>query len=55
MRSCGGEPAIVSARTLAGVYIGTIIGAGFASGQEVLQFFALQEAWFWGSGPLAST
>ncbi|HZK57742.1 MAG TPA: hypothetical protein VFD17_05475, partial [Clostridia bacterium] len=25
--------------TLASVYIGTVIGAGFASGQEVLQFF----------------
>ncbi len=25
--------------TLAGIYVGTVIGAGFASGQEVLQFF----------------
>lgn len=25
--------------TLASIYIGTVIGAGFASGQEVLQFF----------------
>src|SRR5690625_7916776 len=24
---------------IAGVYIGTIIGAGFASGQEILQFY----------------
>ena len=24
---------------VAGVYVGTIIGAGFASGQEVLQFY----------------
>ncbi len=30
-----------SSTTLAAVYIGTVIGAGFASGQEVLQFFAL--------------
>jgi len=27
--------------TLAAVYIGTVVGAGFASGQEVLQFFSL--------------
>ena len=25
--------------TLASVYVGTVIGAGFASGQEILQFF----------------
>ena len=24
---------------IAGVYVGTIIGAGYASGQEILQFF----------------
>ncbi|MEW6182442.1 MAG: hypothetical protein AB1500_04595 [Bacillota bacterium] len=29
----------ISALTIAGVYIGTVVGAGFASGQEVLQFF----------------
>jgi len=29
----------VSALRIAGTYIGTIVGAGFASGQEVLQFF----------------
>ncbi len=29
----------VSARTLAGAYVGTVVGAGFATGQEVLQFF----------------
>ena len=28
-----------SAFTIAAVYIGTVVGAGFASGQEVLQFF----------------
>jgi uncharacterized membrane protein YkvI len=39
--SCAGEPATVSASTLASVYVGTVIGAGFASGQEALQFFAL--------------
>ncbi len=27
--------------TLAAVYVGTVVGAGFASGQEVLQFFVL--------------
>lgn len=34
------------ALTLAGAYIGVVVGAGFASGQEILQFFA----WFgwWG-------
>lgn len=30
----------VSALNVAAVYIGTIVGAGFASGQEVLQFFS---------------
>lgn len=30
----------VSALKIAGVYIGTIVGAGFATGQEILQFFA---------------
>lgn len=39
--SCAGMPASVSASSLAAVYIGTVIGAGFASGQEILQFFAL--------------
>lgn len=29
----------VSALKVAGTYIGTVVGAGFASGQEVLQFF----------------
>lgn len=29
----------VSALRVAGTYIGTVVGAGFASGQEVLQFF----------------
>ncbi|HCJ10658.1 MAG TPA: hypothetical protein DHW14_05775 [Clostridiales bacterium] len=31
----------VSVPALAAVYIGTVVGAGFASGQEVLQFFGL--------------
>lgn len=30
----------VSTLKIAGVYIGTVIGAGFATGQEILQFFA---------------
>ncbi len=30
-----------SAQTMAAAYIGTVVGAGFASGQEVLQFFGL--------------
>lgn len=29
----------VSTLKVAGAYIGTIVGAGFATGQEVLQFF----------------
>ncbi len=29
----------------AGTYIGTVVGAGFASGQEVLQFFGLLGPW----------
>lgn len=31
----------ISALQIAGVYIGTVVGAGFASGQEMLQFFAV--------------
>lgn len=31
--------------TLASVYIGTVIGAGFASGQEILQFFGRYGGW----------
>lgn len=31
--------------TLASVYIGTVIGAGFASGQEILQFFGIYGIW----------
>ncbi len=38
MRSDGGGRRI-STLTLAGAYVGTVVGAGFASGQEVLQFF----------------
>lgn len=34
-----GNASPVSARKIAAVYIGTVVGAGFASGQEVLQFF----------------
>ncbi|MFO8060811.1 MAG: hypothetical protein R6U70_09200 [Bacillota bacterium] len=37
MRSEGGGE--ISVLTLAGAYVGTVVGAGFASGQEVLQFF----------------
>jgi uncharacterized membrane protein YkvI len=29
----------ISALSVAGVYIGTVVGAGFATGQEILQFF----------------
>ena len=29
----------VSTLKIAGTYIGTVVGAGFATGQEVLQFF----------------
>ncbi|MFZ7101632.1 MAG: hypothetical protein ACOWWO_03105 [Peptococcaceae bacterium] len=35
----------ISAFGIAGVYIGTLIGAGFASGQEILQFFVLYGLW----------
>lgn len=31
--------------TAAATYVGTVVGAGFASGQEVLQFFGLLGAW----------
>ncbi len=34
-----------STLTIAGVYIGTVVGAGFASGQEVLQFFGYFGRW----------
>lgn len=33
----------ISTIKVAGVYIGTVVGAGFASGQEVLQFFVVFE------------
>lgn len=33
----------VSSIKIAGVYIGTVVGAGFASGQEILQFFNVFE------------
>ncbi|RDV82866.1 hypothetical protein [Ammonifex thiophilus] len=32
----------IGALAIAGTYIGTVVGAGFASGQEILQFFTLQ-------------
>lgn len=35
------ENASLSTFKIAATYIGTVVGAGFASGQEVLQFFAL--------------
>lgn len=35
----------VSAFAVAGIYIGTLIGAGFASGQEILQFFVYFGLW----------
>lgn len=31
----------ISTLKIAGAYIGTVVGAGFASGQEILQFFAV--------------
>jgi len=34
-----------SVLTLASVYVGTVVGAGFTSGQEVLQFFAFHGVW----------
>ncbi|MRH43632.1 hypothetical protein GH741_13220 [Aquibacillus halophilus] len=39
----------ISAIKIAATYIGTIVGAGFASGQEVLQFFSVFGIWgIWG-------
>jgi len=35
----------LSAFTVASVYVGTVVGAGFASGQEVLQFFGYFGLW----------
>lgn len=34
-----------SAFTVAAVYVGTVVGAGFASGQEILQFFGYFGLW----------
>ncbi len=34
----------ISPMKIAGVYIGTVVGAGFASGQEILQFFCVFES-----------
>ncbi|MDK2925864.1 MAG: hypothetical protein PWQ41_1638, partial [Bacillota bacterium] len=31
--------------TIAATYVGTVVGAGFASGQEVLQFFSAFGRW----------
>jgi len=35
------ENSRVSTFKVAATYIGTVVGAGFASGQEMLQFFAV--------------
>lgn len=32
---------------IAGAYAGTVVGAGFASGQEILRFFTAYDAWAW--------
>lgn len=42
------HPASLSSASIAGVYIGAVIGAGFASGQEIWRFFGL-----YGSGGFA--
>lgn len=39
---------------IAATYIGTVVGAGFASGQSILQFFTVFGAWG-GVGILIST
>jgi len=39
--SDAGGRAHISVLTLAAVYVGTVVGAGFASGQEILLFFSL--------------
>lgn len=39
----------ISAIKIAAVYIGTVVGAGFATGQEILQFFVFFGRWgLWG-------
>lgn len=39
----------ISPLKIAGAYIGTVVGAGFATGQEILQFFAsFRLSGFWG-------
>ncbi|HHY92652.1 MAG TPA: hypothetical protein GX511_04870, partial [Firmicutes bacterium] len=40
-----GKTRQLSASTIAATYVGTVVGAGFASGQEVLQFFSAFGAW----------
>src|SRR5690606_19757774 len=32
---------------IAGTYVGTVVGAGFASGQEILRFFTAYAGWAW--------
>lgn len=37
----------VSTLKVAATYIGTVVGAGFATGQELLQFFQNSVQWDW--------
>ncbi|MGB9886331.1 MAG: hypothetical protein ACPLPT_02000 [Moorellales bacterium] len=39
------KPKPISAWTIAATYVGTVVGAAFASGQEILQFFGYFGAW----------
>lgn len=41
----GAGPKKISAIQVGSVYIGTVVGAGFASGQEILQFFGYFGLW----------
>ncbi|HEX6989760.1 MAG TPA: hypothetical protein VF282_09880 [Bacillota bacterium] len=40
---------------IAGTYVGTVVGAGFASGQEILRFFTAYGAWAWAGLAVAAT
>ncbi len=39
-----GKP-IIKAMQIAAAYIGTVVGAGFATGQEILRFFTIYQGW----------
>ena len=45
MKKNSGQKKQISAWQIGAVYIGTVVGAGFASGQEILQFFGYFGLW----------